>query len=62
MLSLDEIRAQLEGCNYAEVARYCGCTRSYIQSIATIKRINPSYDTVKKLSDYFTEKHKEAGK
>lgn len=53
MLSLDEIREKLKTANRAEVARAVGVTRSYISALANMERINPSYELIKKLSDYF---------
>jgi transcriptional regulator with XRE-family HTH domain len=66
MLDLVEIKKRLVGCNFAEVARSIGVTRSYVQQVAKIERLTPSYETVKKLSDYFEaldelENEREAG-
>ena len=54
MLDLNEIVARLKDePNLSVVAREVKCTRSYISQIANGNQLNPSYDMIKKLSDYF---------
>lgn len=53
MKTLEEIRKLLAGRNLAEVGRGVGLSRAYLQRIAAGRRANPSYEVVKRLSDYF---------
>lgn len=55
MMTLEEIQEALAGKNLSEIARKVGVTRSYIHALATGKRLNPSYEMVKKLSDALGE-------
>ena len=52
MKTLQEIRELLAGRNLAKVGRGVGLSRAYLQRIAAGKRVNPSYEVVKTLSDY----------
>lgn len=52
MLTLDEIKQRLSDRNISAVAKSVGMTRQFISAVKTGKAPNPSYDTVKKLSDY----------
>ena len=51
MMSLEEIREQLNKRNMSEVAREIGVTSAYLSAIKRGVKVNPSYDTVKKLSE-----------
>jgi transcriptional regulator with XRE-family HTH domain len=51
MLTIEDIQEKLRDRNLAEVARAAGVTRSYISAIASGKRVNPSYEMLKKLSE-----------
>lgn len=52
MLTLEEIQARLASHpNLSELSRQVGLTRSYLSALALGKRLNPSYDTLKKLSE-----------
>lgn len=55
MLTLEEIREKLEGYrNMQKLARDMGgVTGAYLNAIRIGTKINPSYNMVKKLSDYF---------
>jgi transcriptional regulator with XRE-family HTH domain len=52
MLTIEEIREKLQDRNLTKVAASIGITRVYLSAIANGKQLNPSYDIVKKLSDY----------
>jgi len=54
LLALPEIRRQLEDRNLSEVARRIGATRQAVWKIASGENTNPTYDTLKRLSDYLT--------
>ena len=54
LLSLPEIQRRLEDRNLSEVARRVGMTRQQVWSIASGLNTNPSYETIKRLSDYLT--------
>ena len=51
MMSLEEIREKLNKRNMSEVAREIGVTSAYLSAIKRGVKVNPSYDTVKKLSE-----------
>lgn len=51
MLSIEQIKEKLTDRNLAEVSRRLGITRAYLGMIANGQR-KPSYDILKKLSDY----------
>jgi len=51
MMSLEEIREQLHKRNMSEVARNIGVTSAYLSAIKRGVKINPSYETIKKLSE-----------
>lgn len=56
MLDIQQVIEKLQGMNYAQVAKDVGVTRSYICAIANKKRVNPSYEMIKRLSDYLEAK------
>ena len=51
MLTLETIIKELQGKNYAEIARLANLTRAYVSAIAAGKHLNPRYETIKKISD-----------
>lgn len=51
MLTIEEIKQELQGKNYSEIARKSNLTRSYISAIAAGKHMNPRYETIKKISE-----------
>lgn len=52
MLTIEEIQEKLKDRNLTKVAESCDLTRPFISAIRSGKVKNPSYETVKKLSDY----------
>lgn len=54
LLSLPEIQRRLEDRNLSEVARRVGMTRQQVWAIASGINTNPSYETIKRISDYLT--------
>jgi predicted transcriptional regulator len=52
MKTLADIRQELQGRNLAEVGRGVGLTRAYLWKIRAGEKVNPSYEVVKRLSDY----------
>ena len=52
MLSIEEIQELLKDRNLSKVAESVGVTSSYLSAIRKGSKINPSYDVIKKLSDY----------
>ena len=52
MMTLDQIREKLTDKNLSEVARRIGVTGAYLSAIVRGVKVNPSYEIVKKLSDY----------
>ncbi len=54
LLTLDEIKRRLEDRNLSEVARRVGMNRQQVWLIAAGHNTNPSYETIKRLSDYLT--------
>lgn len=46
--------------NLSKVSESCGLTRVFLSNIKNGKIKNPSYDTIKKLSDYFAEMENDA--
>ena len=52
MLNLEDIKKELSDKNLSEVGRRVGLTGAYLSAIVRGDKINPSYETVKKLSDY----------
>ena len=55
MMSLEQIREQLSKRNMSEVARAVGVTSSYLSAIKRGIKVNPSYATVKKLSEVLND-------
>jgi transcriptional regulator with XRE-family HTH domain len=55
MLTLEQIRRALRDRNCAAVGRATGLTGAYVRAIRSGKANNPSFRTVKKLSDYLIE-------
>lgn len=56
MLTLEQIIESLKDRNLQVVANEIGVTRSYLSAITKSTRINPSYEVIKKLSDYLEGK------
>ena len=52
MLTLDEIIKKLQDRNLSKVAAECKLTRPFLSAIRNGHVKNPSYETIKKLSDY----------
>jgi len=52
MKTLSEIKGLLKGRNLAQVGRAVGLSRAYILRIKQGQAKNPSYETVRKLSEY----------
>lgn len=52
MLTLEQIKERLSDKNLSEVARRIGVTGAYLSAIVRGSKVNPSYEIVKKLSDY----------
>lgn len=51
MLTLEQIKEKLKDRNLSEVGRRLGMTRAYLSALARGK-FQPSYENLKKLSDY----------
>lgn len=58
MLTIEEIRERLQDRRLAMVADTTGIHYATLQAIRIGKVTNPSYDTVKALSDYLEDKSK----
>lgn len=56
MLDLEQLKKRMNGENLAVMARKLNVTRSYLSALKNGTRLNPSYDMVKRLSDYFGDK------
>jgi predicted transcriptional regulator len=54
MLNLDQIRAALDDRNLEKVSENTGVHRNTLAAIRTGSNINPTYATVKALSDYLS--------
>lgn len=52
MLTLEQIKKELGDKNLSEVGRRVGLTGAYLSAIVRGVSKNPSYETIKKLSDY----------
>lgn len=52
MLDLDQIKERLKTVNKTQMARDIKVTSVYLQFIQSGERSNPSYDMMKKISDY----------
>lgn len=52
MLTLEKIIERLQDKNLTKVSERCGLTRPFLSGIRSGKVKNPSYDTIKKLSEY----------
>lgn len=55
MMTLDEIRERLKDRRKDVVAEAAKVSRKTLWGITSGRTLNPSYDVVKTLSDYFTE-------
>lgn len=55
MLNLEQVTTKLKDRNLSEVGRRVGLTRSYLSAVVGGK-FKPSYDNLKKLSDYLEGK------
>lgn len=56
MMSLEQIQEELKERNMSEIAREVGVTGAYLSAIKRGVKVNPSYETVKKLSDALRSK------
>ena len=56
MLDIKEIIKRLSDRNLKKVSDECGMAYDTVWRIANSKSIKPSYDTIKKLSDYLLER------
>lgn len=52
MKPLEELTEELKNHNLSEVARSIGVTRAYISALANGKRLNPTYEIIKKINEY----------
>jgi len=52
MLALEEIKEKLQDKNLTKVAADIGVTGAYLSAIRKGVKLNPSYEVIKKLSDY----------
>ena len=52
MMTIEQVVEKLQDRNLTKVAKSVGITRVYLSAIANGKQLNPSYEIVKKLSDY----------
>jgi transcriptional regulator with XRE-family HTH domain len=52
MLNLEQIKEKLSDKNLSEVGRRIGVTRAYLSAICRGYASNPSYQMLKKISDY----------
>jgi transcriptional regulator with XRE-family HTH domain len=52
MLTIEQIREKLKDKNLSEVGRRIGFTGAYLSAICRGVAKNPSYEMVKKISDY----------
>jgi len=51
MKTLEEIQEQLQLMNNARIADKAGLTRAYVNALANGTRLNPTYNTLKKIND-----------
>lgn len=51
MMSLEQIQEKLKEKNMSEIAREIGVTGAYLSAIKRGVKVNPSYETIKKLSE-----------
>lgn len=56
MLDINEIIRRLSDRNLKKVADECGMAYDTVWRIANKKSVKPSYETIKKLSDYLLER------
>ena len=59
MLTLEQIRDELDDKNLAEIGRSLGITRAYLAALRGGLRLNPGYTLIKRLSDYLEAQHDE---
>lgn len=55
MLTIEKIREELKVRNVSEVARQIGMRRQQLWLIASGINKNPTYETLKRISDYLVE-------
>ena len=55
MMTIEQIIDKMEDRNLSYIARKLKVTPAYLALIKKRRRLNPSYEMVKKLSDYFEE-------
>ena len=58
MTDLEYVKSMLETSNKAAVAKAAGLSARTVQNIASGKQSRPSYETVRKLAEYFRGKEK----
>ncbi len=56
MLNLEQIKKKLYDRNLKEISRQTGINYGTVFNVATGKKKNPEYRTLKKLSDYLEQK------
>ena len=56
MMKLEEIKTALEDRNLSKVGEAIGYTRAYLAAIRSGRMINPSYECVRKLSEYLEQR------
>lgn len=56
MLTIDDIKHRLKDHNLTAVSRSSGVGYMTLYRIMNVKDYNPSYEAIKKLSDYLQEK------
>lgn len=61
MLTLEDIRKRLEDRRWTLVAEITGLHYNTVRNIATGDNKNPTYEVLKALSDYFTEREVSRG-
>lgn len=59
MLTIEQIKHGLSDKNLSEVARRVGVSAAYLSAICRGVRVNPSYETIKKISDYLESERSE---
>lgn len=52
MMTIEQVQEKLKDRNLTEVAKSIGVTSAYLSAIRKGVKVNPSYEVIKKLSDY----------
>jgi transcriptional regulator with XRE-family HTH domain len=58
MNELQYVVSMLQDCNKAAVANAVGLSARTVRDVAAGKQAHPSYETIRKLAEYFKEKAK----